>query len=65
MRFSTFGELVDVICEILPNATFGDDNDGQLIIYTNLHISNDDSLDNMDSTDSVDSALTAIEEKEI
>lgn len=31
----TFTELVKAILEILPQATFGDDNDGQIIIYTN------------------------------
>lgn len=31
----SFSELVQVISAILPNATFGDDNDGQIIIYTN------------------------------
>jgi len=33
---TTFDLLHDQILEILPNATFGEDNDGQLVIYTNL-----------------------------
>lgn len=31
----TYAELVKSIEDILPGATFGEDNDGQLIIYTN------------------------------
>lgn len=32
----TYIELADKIKEILPEATFDEDNDGQLIIYTDL-----------------------------
>lgn len=32
----TFSELDALICEILPNASMGEDEEGQLIIYTNL-----------------------------
>lgn len=32
----TYDELVKAVLGILPNATFGDDNDGQLVIYTDL-----------------------------
>ena len=32
----TFDELYTKVLEILPNATFGEDNEGQLIIYTDL-----------------------------
>ena len=32
----TLTELADMMYGILPEATFGEDNDGQLIIYTNL-----------------------------
>jgi hypothetical protein len=32
----TYADLVNNISLILPNATFGEDNDGQLIIYTDL-----------------------------
>jgi len=31
-----YDDLVREILDILPNAQFGDDNDGQLIIYTGL-----------------------------
>ena len=30
----TFDELYEKVLEILPRASFGEDNDGQLIIYT-------------------------------
>jgi len=33
----TFNELYSKVLEILPHATMGEDNDGQLVIYTNLH----------------------------
>lgn len=32
----TYAQLVDAISTILPNATFDEDNDGQLIIYTDM-----------------------------
>ena len=32
----TFDELFQKICEALPGASFGEDNDGQIVIYTNL-----------------------------
>jgi hypothetical protein len=32
---STFDELLSAILKILPDAQLGEDNDGQLIIYTN------------------------------
>jgi hypothetical protein len=33
---STFGDLMKLIAGPLPNATIGEDNDGQLVIYTDL-----------------------------
>jgi hypothetical protein len=36
----TYAELVAAIAAILPNASFGEDNDGQLVIYTDLKQSN-------------------------
>lgn len=32
----TYVELAQAIAAILPNATFGEDNDGQIVVYTNL-----------------------------
>lgn len=32
----TYADLVKKVTEILPNATFGEDNDGQLLIYTDV-----------------------------
>ena len=39
MSFTNIEELENAINEILPNASFGTDNDGQIIIYTDLKIS--------------------------
>lgn len=33
---STLGDLMNLIGGPLPNATVGDDNDGQLVIYTDV-----------------------------
>lgn len=44
MHPETFSELVLAITEILPNATFDQDNDGQVIIYTDLELTADDRL---------------------
>ena len=37
-----FDELLRDILEILPNATVGEDNEGQLVIYTNLKVVSSD-----------------------
>lgn len=34
----TFDELCSKILKILPNATFDQDNEGQLIIYTDIYM---------------------------
>lgn len=33
----TFDEFMKKVLEAFPEAMVGEDNDGQLIIYTNLH----------------------------
>lgn len=46
----TYTELVNVITTALPDASFGEDNDGQLIVYTNKKQSSskdDDPLEDM------------------
>ena len=40
----TYAELVNLIAAILPNASFGEDNEGQLVIYTNLSEDRDGNL---------------------
>lgn len=35
MQPDSFTDLVQMILPILPQATFGTDNEGQIIIYTN------------------------------
>jgi len=37
----TFDELMRAILNILPNAQSGDDNDGQIVIYTNKKFDSD------------------------
>ena len=34
----TMSELYECLLNTIPNATLGDDNDGQVIIYTNLRL---------------------------
>lgn len=34
MRYSTYTDLVNAIASVLPEATFGEDNEGQIIVYT-------------------------------
>jgi hypothetical protein len=38
----TFIELINKISSILPEAQIETDSDGQLIVYTNLCVENDD-----------------------
>lgn len=37
-----FNQLAAEILKVLPNASFGEDNDGQIIVYTNLAQTNSD-----------------------
>lgn len=32
----SMNELMRMVLDILPNASFGEDNDGQIVIYSNL-----------------------------
>ena len=32
----TYADLVNLIAQVLPEASFGEDGEGQLVIYTNL-----------------------------
>ena len=34
----TLEEIFDKVLSVLPEATVGEDNEGQLIVYTNLYI---------------------------
>ncbi len=38
----TIHELMDKIWEVCPDATMGEDNSGQLIIYTDVILADDD-----------------------
>lgn len=48
--------LVDAIRDILPNAEFSNDNHGQLIIYTNKIVTEDDDVINFFVDDNDDDA---------
>jgi len=34
-KLMKYNELLDAVLKVFPNATVGDDNDGQFIVYTN------------------------------
>ena len=36
MKFKTSDDLLRAILRIIPGASIGEDNDGQIVIYTNL-----------------------------
>ena len=36
MKFKTTNDLLRAILKILPHASIGEDNDGQIVIYTNM-----------------------------
>jgi len=38
----TLTELQDAVEELLPGSSIGSDNDGQLVVYTDLSIDDDD-----------------------
>jgi len=44
----TFEELMKAVVELLPNATLSEDNDGQIIIFTNLKETGDRRIVNID-----------------
>lgn len=41
-------EIIDRVLEIIPTATFGEDNEGQFIIYTNLVEIEDDLFEHLE-----------------
>lgn len=49
---TTFGELHAAIMSILPNASFGEDNDGQIIVYTNMQEIGDGRISDIDDNNS-------------
>ena len=44
----TFGDLYVEVTNLFPNATIGTDNDGQLIVYTNLIETSDGTIEEME-----------------
>ena len=47
----TFCELMNWIGEALPNATIGEDNEGQLVIYTDLRETDGGQLAEMEAAE--------------
>lgn len=43
----TFNELYAKILEVCPLAEIGEDNDGQLLVYTNMTRKSDDTVEDM------------------
>tara|TARA_R100000008_G_scaffold84164_1_gene70919 strand:- start:549 stop:746 length:198 start_codon:yes stop_codon:yes gene_type:complete len=39
MKIKTYADLLGFVLNILPDASFDTDNDGQVIIYTNIRYS--------------------------
>ena len=50
----TWEELVEEINKLLPHATFGQDNDRQIIIYTNLTVDDNYNLVDMEEEEQHD-----------
>lgn len=46
--FASSNDLMNAVRGILPESSMGEDNDGQVIIYTNLYMRDDGSLESMD-----------------
>lgn len=44
----TFDDLMRKVLEILPRATLGEDNDGQIIVYTDLTLDANDKIKDFD-----------------
>lgn len=40
----TYAELAALVASVLPNAQLGEDLDGQLVIYTNYRLLEDDTV---------------------
>jgi len=38
MKHKTFDDLMRAVLAILPQASLGEDNEGQIVIYTNLQV---------------------------
>ena len=47
----TLEELCEEIAKILPSASFGFDNEGQIVIYTDLTINSDNLISPMSADD--------------
>ena len=50
----TYADLVNLIATVLPQASFGEDGEGQLIVYTNLSEDRDGNLSEFVPDDSAE-----------
>ena len=41
-------EMLEKVLSIFPNASMGEDNDGQLVIYTDMRIAEDSTIEAME-----------------
>ena len=46
--FASSNDLMNAVRSVLPESSMGKDNGGQVIIYTNLYVRDDGSLESMD-----------------
>lgn len=51
MRFSNMQEFMNAFLKVFPEGTVGQDNDGQLVIYTNLMFGADEEIIDMDQSE--------------
>jgi hypothetical protein len=50
MRFSNMQEFMNTFLKVFPEGTVGQDNDGQLVIYTNLTFGAGEEIVDMDES---------------
>lgn len=44
MKITNTQELINALVPAFPNATIGEESDGQIVIYTNMHYNSDGSI---------------------
>lgn len=44
MSNSSFNDMARKILAVFPDATFGEDNEGQLIVYTDMRVDSNDQI---------------------
>lgn len=54
--YNKFSDLYEAIAKILPSASFGEDNEGQILIYTDLALNDNDSIVPLSALDASEGA---------